>query len=178
MEGSKPGAAAASIWFTHKMIPLNSDGFGTQLLSLCQLAQEFYKKMESLRGSSANVELVPLFSPETNVLAFVVVSKKGKSLAQTNRLTHGLYQRFGVRAVPSIQSYDYIVSHTRAGGDSPIFAHPSLISLERERDEPLEIVRIVIMNRWLSGKSSAGTNYIDEFLSLAYEVAEDLIYNV
>lgn len=177
MEGSKPGAAAASVWFTHRMIPLNSDGFGAQLFSLCELAQKFYQKMEALRSSSDHVELVPLFPPETNVLAFMVMPKKVTGLSAVNRLTRQLYQRFGVHEVASIQSYDYLVSHTRVNIDSPLLNHAILRMLDRANETSLEIVRIVIMNRWLSGNTSSGTPYIDDFLALAYGEAEDLIFS-
>ena len=178
MEGSKPGAAAASVWFTHRMIPLNTDGFGAQLFSLCELAHKFYQKMEALRSSSVHVELVPLFPPETNVLAFVVMPTGAKGLSAVNRLTRQVYQRFGVREVASIQSYDYLVSHTRVSVDSPLLNHPVLRTLDRAMETSLEIVRIVIMNRWLSGNTSSGAPYIDDFLALAYREAEELVFSV
>lgn len=177
MEGSKPGAAAASVWFTHRMIPLNTDGFGAQLFSLCELAQTFYRKMEALRSASVHVELVPLFPPETNVLAFIVTPKGAKGLSAVNRLTRQIYQRFGVREVASIQSYDYLVSHTRVGTDSSLLNHPVLRALDRSTEGSLEIVRIVIMNRWLSGNTSSGAPYIDDFLALAYREAEEIVFS-
>jgi len=178
LEGSKPGAAAASVWFTHQMIPLNVDGFGAHLFSLCELAQEFYRKMESWRLKGEQVELIPLFAPETNVLVFAVVPKRAKGLGAVNRITRQFYQRFGVKEVTSIQSYDYLVSHTRISSDSPLLDYLKLSGLERSGETGLEVIRVVIMNRWLSGTAGNGVQYIDDFLAAAYREAEELIYSV
>lgn len=177
LEGSKPGAAAASVWFTHRMMPLNTDGFGALLFSLCDLAREFYRKMEALRGSSKLVELLPLFPPETNVLAFVVLPRSSRRLSAANRLTRQVYRRFGVRRVNSIQSYDYLVSHTRIGVDSPILRHPILSELQKNDEPGVEIIRMVVMNRWLAGSTHEGKHFIDDFLGLAYREAEEIVFS-
>jgi len=179
LEGSKPGAAAAAVWFNHRMMPLAADGYGSLLLDLCRLAHTFYRavqdRRERLDNSGAPVTLVPLAVPETNIVCLLIVPRRARSLAEVDRLNRRLAVRFGVRDVDSIQSYDYLVSKTRIPADMPaIAAQPQLAGLKADADT-LTCLRLVFMNRWVAGETQDGTPFIEDFLDTLVREAEGFL---
>ena len=51
LEGSKPGASASSVYFSNKIIPLNSDGYGGLLQDLIEKTQNFYQALLNANSS-------------------------------------------------------------------------------------------------------------------------------
>ena len=159
LEGSKPGAAAASVWFSHKLIPLNKDGYGRQLASLCTIARSF----DSMVNERSR--LTSLFRPHTNIVCIYAVSEHAKSLSEVNAVNEYLAIRFGVKDVISIQSYDYLVSRTTMSLDMPYVQNDQwLSSLEPDSDH-LVVLRLVFMNRWVDSHEASGTSYMKDFLN-------------
>lgn len=176
LEGSKPGAAAAAVLFNHRMMPLDRDGYGRQLLDLCRLAQAFYSKITdqdaTWRQGHRGFRIVPFARPETNIVCLLVAPDHARSLAEVGRLNERIAQRFGVRDVESVQRYDYLVSKTRIASDAPfVTGHPWLSSLDCDCEE-LACLRLVFMNRWAEGETADGIGYLDDFLETLYREAE------
>jgi len=160
LEGSKPGAVAASVWFSHRLIPLNREGYGRQLSILCRIARDF----ERLTSKRSGVH--SLFRPHTNIVCLFADPGGAKSLSELNNLNEHLGRRFGVRDVLSIQNYDYLVSRTTVEVDMPFVQnHPLLSKLEHDADE-LTVLRLVFMNRWVEAKEAGGKSYLTDFLDL------------
>jgi len=162
LEGSKPGAVAAAVWFSHKLIPLNWDGYGRQLSILCDISAEFDALVQKRSG------LISLFKPQTNILSIVALPGGKRSsyskISELNALNEHLAKRFGVRDVPSIQSYDYLISRTTVSASSMcIKAHPVLSRLTVD-NEQITVLRLVFMNRWVTSKDHAGNVYMVDFL--------------
>ena len=179
LEGSKPGAVAAAVLFNHRMMPLNSSGYGRYLLDLCRLAQDFYDRVTRLDSSRRQprrpFRILTLARPETNVVCLLVLPASARSLAAVDRLNDQVALRFGVREVASVQSYDYLVSKTRIATNAPfITADQRLSALESDCDE-LTCLRLVFMNRWAEGKTATGLDYLDDFLSTLSEHVEKLL---
>lgn len=74
LEGSKSGASAASVYFSHKVIPMNSDGFGGLNYELLQVAQKFYELLKN--ASDDSITFVPLDRPQSNLLCFFYMSER------------------------------------------------------------------------------------------------------
>lgn len=169
LEGSKPGAAAAAVLFNHRMMTLDRDGYGSHLLALCRLAQDFHRKIAELdqaqRSCGGAFRLLSLARPETNIVCLLALPAGARSLAEVDRLNERLALRFGVREVDSVQAYDYLVSKTRLATDLPFVAgHELLAGLARDCDT-LTCLRLVFMNRWAEGETSRGRGYLDDFLA-------------
>lgn len=174
LEGSKPGAAAAAVWFSHSMIPLNTDGYGTLLYNVCRQTQALYSALfqEQENHEHEHFMLIPVLPPQLNVVGFFVWPRHAKRFSEVNRFNHALIQRFGVRDVESIQQYDYLISHTKVPTQSPyVQQHPILSTLEQD-SEQLEVMRLVLMNSWHDQLESKGTRYIDDFIELLVEECE------
>jgi tyrosine decarboxylase/aspartate 1-decarboxylase len=66
LECSRPGAAAAALWATQKLLPLRKDGeFAQDLQKGTDTALAFYKKLK------AGDKFIPAFEPELDILIFV-----------------------------------------------------------------------------------------------------------
>ena len=164
MEGSKPGAAAAATWFSHRLIPLNMDGYGRQLAALCRTARRFEAELRRRAGDSeGGVRLLPVTHPHTNIVCLFVLPDEARRLSEVNALNAALAVRFGVKDVISIQSYDYLVSHTTISVGLPWFSterHLERLELDAER---IDLLRLVFMNRWVEKRTASGKAYLDEF---------------
>jgi tyrosine decarboxylase/aspartate 1-decarboxylase len=77
LECSRPGAAAAALWATQKLLPLKSDGeFAKGLEQGREAALALYKKLR------ASDKFIPAFEPELDIIIFVPSAK-----TQTTSLT-------------------------------------------------------------------------------------------
>ena len=66
LECSRPGAAAAALWATQKLLPLRRNGeFGQQLQKGTDTALAFYRKL--LAGD----KFIPAFEPELDIVIFI-----------------------------------------------------------------------------------------------------------
>jgi glutamate/tyrosine decarboxylase-like PLP-dependent enzyme len=176
LEGSKPGAAAAAVWFNHRMMPLDTDGYGKILFDLCELAQSFFQLVERenqrLRRARCGFQLLPLSAPETNIVCLMILPARATALSQVDRLNRHLARRFGVRSVSSVQAYDYLVSKTRIEGSMAFLRqHPALGALEADV-ESVTVLRLVFMNRWVTGTNFDGETYMSDFLATLVAEAE------
>jgi glutamate/tyrosine decarboxylase-like PLP-dependent enzyme len=166
LEGSKPGAVAAAVWFSHKLIPLDQAGYGLQLSILCDIAKEF----DQLIGKRENLH--SLFRPQTNIVCMLARKKDTKRISDLNVLNENLAARFGVRDVVSIQGYDYLVSRTTVRVTAPaVLNNVFLNSLEAD-EENLVVLRLVFMNRWVQQKQHSGKTYLTDFLDLLEEAVK------
>jgi len=160
LEGSKPGAIAAAVWFSHKLIPLNQDGYGHQLSILCDIAQDFDRLV------SKRPDLHSLFRPHTNIVCMLARKPGTKRISELNELNEFLAARFGVRDVVSIQGYDYLVSRTTVNLSAAAVLNDTFLNSLEHDAESLVVLRLVFMNRWVELKQQSGKTYLTDFLDL------------
>ena len=141
IEGSKPGAAAASAWLAHKSIPLNNHSHGklmrTSLLNTRRLhvyIENHYKMFSKFEKGFASVErknggaftFKALCEPDSNILVYLALPcimengypvMKKTPLAIINKINEKIYEEFslethtGKHKMPYGQ--DYFISKTR-----------------------------------------------------------------
>ncbi|HYL38539.1 MAG TPA: pyridoxal-dependent decarboxylase, partial [Bryobacteraceae bacterium] len=124
LEGSKPGAAVASVWLSHRMIPLNRDGYGEIVRASILAARELYERLVHWEHWAAANRVDPSFEflpltpqpPDTNVVCFLVKEKCNPALARMNELNRWIYERFTIESEYSAGEYAYsqpfFLSHT------------------------------------------------------------------
>lgn len=140
IEGSKPGAAAASTWLAHKSIPLNNKNHGkiirTSLLNTLKLYthignhRKVYRDLEielfgTFNPNDPAFTFEPLFEPDSNILCYVAIPyvwsknkfvKRDVTLVYLNQLNQKIYDRFslifadGHHKMP--YSQEYFISRT------------------------------------------------------------------
>lgn len=163
LEGSKPGAIAASVWFSHRLISLDKNGYGRQLTILCRIARQFDAMVARRDG------IISLYRPQLNIVCLIATDASIERLSELNDLNEHLATRFGVRDVISIQSYDYLVSRTTVSTDMPIIdTLPAVRDLEQDA-QTLTVMRLVFMNRWVVDEGADGRSYMEDFLDRLQE---------
>ncbi|MGE5568362.1 MAG: pyridoxal phosphate-dependent decarboxylase family protein [Rhodospirillales bacterium] len=125
LEGSKPGAAAASCWLSHRMIPPDRSGYGEIARASVLAARELYERLvhweHAAKANRAPVHyrFVPAAAlpPDTNIVCFVIQEKPSRSLKRMNALAEAVYRRFTIEAERGEGGYSYsqpfFISRTR-----------------------------------------------------------------
>ncbi|HNR07279.1 MAG TPA: pyridoxal-dependent decarboxylase [Saprospiraceae bacterium] len=196
LEGSKPGAAAAALWFSSRMIPLNRSGHGRLIKSSLLATRELYEWLrhweeiyQTARFPEPLTYTILTFPepPDTNVLVFAVKNKTDQSLREMNALTGAVYGHFSIQVEQGDKEHSYaqsfFVSHTRM--DEQYYPFDSLadfftnagISRAREdyNAEGLLVIRCTPMNPYTTAiRQSTSQNLIQEFVWQLHKVVSRL----
>jgi glutamate/tyrosine decarboxylase-like PLP-dependent enzyme len=109
-EGSKPGAAAAAIWLSHKVMPLDERGHGHLVERTVLGAHRLHAALAAADLSPFRLVLLPV--PDINILCYVLAHPALGSLAALNELNEGVYERMSLTN-PAAPPPDYIITRTR-----------------------------------------------------------------
>ncbi|MBE7506215.1 MAG: hypothetical protein HS101_08000 [Planctomycetia bacterium] len=193
LEGSRPGAAAASLWLATRVIPPTITNHGAIIRSSLLAARELYELIRRSTAvlSSSRVHpfrFIPVAPtpPDTNVVTFVVMAEGFPTLHWLNFMTDAVYERFSIRTELGDRHYSYA---------QPFFlSHHELSLPEYEYDfvkrfldrnnvtgtedeykiEGVKILRAAIMNPYIwPMQRHSGQNLIREFLDALYDAATD-----
>lgn len=170
MEGSKPGASATSVYFSNKLIPLNSDGYGGLLFELIKDARNFQKKLIELNhledDFSKLFEIRPMTVPESNLVCFYVKPRDENRLSKINKFNVNLMDAYFPKPTNHIQKYDYFVSKTKLRFKKLKSEYAQQVSDNLECDEDsIQLIRMVFLNQWSNQNNASRTSYFDDFIS-------------
>lgn len=185
LEGSKPGAAAASVWLSHKLIPLDSTGHGILIQETVRNASELTELLErfpKLAGGNA-VQAVPLCQPGSNICCYAFRPVGPTTLRTVNRLNRGLYERLSIQTGAKKHVFDqqFFASRTTISPRqySASTVQPFLDKLGVSKDEYLEsgifLLRSVLMNPWYAAAKAKGRYYLSEYVAALYSEAEGIL---
>ncbi len=115
LEGSKPGAAVASCWLSHRMIPPDRSGYGEIIRASLLAARELYERLVHwdvgcrANGEEPSFRFVPItgMPPDMNVVCFLAVEKQNPSVKRANELNRWIYDRFTIDAGHGEGHYSY-----------------------------------------------------------------------
>ena len=189
LEGSKPGAAAASVAVAHEVLPLHSGGLGRVLRHTIRACEYFYQSArEAAERLEDRVRLIVPFEPDSNLICLAVNQNDNRSLARMNRFARRVFSRMKVDATRPVQFARFIGSYTslrRESGDDGqcgrILRHLGIdpktfvavpIRPEEEADH-IFILRHTLMNPFLMD-GPGERSYIDmywDFLEGAIDAA-------
>ena len=189
LEGSKPGAAAASVAVAHEVLPLHCEGLGRILRQTIRACEYFYTSArEVAERLEDRVRLVVPFEPDSNLICLALNRNDNRSLARMNRFARSVFSRMKVDAARPVQFARFIGSYTslrREGGDDgqcgrilrELGIDPKTfvaVPLEpREESDHIFILRHTLMNPFLMD-GPGERNYIDmywDFLEEAINAA-------
>lgn len=113
LEGSKPGAAAAATFLSHRVVPLNEAGYGAVLGHTLRIAQTFHDRIQAF-GKSIQDEFTfrVLVPPDTNILIYAFNPTGNDQLSVMNRFGQALYRELSIDPSSPVQTRRFIVSHT------------------------------------------------------------------
>jgi glutamate/tyrosine decarboxylase-like PLP-dependent enzyme len=110
LEGSKPGAAAASVWMAHKVLPLDATGYGRLIGEAARAALALHDALA--RCDPAPFKLVLLPKPDVNIVCFAVGHPRLARLAESNELVERAYRAMSVGGGRPLRQLDYLVTRT------------------------------------------------------------------
>lgn len=187
LEGSKPGAAAAAVWLTHKVVPLDHEHFGRLVRQSVRAAETLYDRLRAMAE-----ELSPLcqlsipVEPDTNLICLVLRPAGTTSLRAANNLTRAVYRHLAVDSSLPVQTRQFIGSHTsmrrsslgagsaarlaEAIGVDPATFVTDISNPQVEADH-IFLIRHTLMNPWL-GLVQDGKSYIDHYCSYLRSLIE------
>ncbi len=108
-EGSKPGAAAAAVWLSHKVLPLNETGYGHLIEQTAAGARRLYDALYTADLAPFRVVLLP--QPDINIICYAVHHPSLTTLASVNAFNERIYSLMSLETPGATP--EYIISRTR-----------------------------------------------------------------
>lgn len=195
LEGSRPGAAACSVWLAARTLPLHRDGHGQVMLRSLQAARYFHALLVDaswwplLQAGQSDVEIIPLVEsgPDTNIVMFAVRHADRTdafSLGDMNRLTEQIGKAFVIDAEQNDRRPMSDVTHY-VSGHTIRLEHYSTASIEpflrRAGADPTDYpehgvhaMRAVLANPYLWDLADQGHDVLRELVASIVERAREL----
>lgn len=186
LEGSKPGAAAAATFLSHRTVPLNQAGYGAVLGQILRIARTFYDTLHSFAETIQDEFIVQaLTSPDSNILIYAFNPADNNRLDVMNRFTQLLYRELSIDPSRPVQTRNFIVSHTelsiqiytpsvlkdfleKMGVKRDFLISPLELSTrhgagEEGHDDRVAVFRTTLMNPFSLEATQGDKNYIQLF---------------
>ncbi|HEU4700463.1 MAG TPA: pyridoxal-dependent decarboxylase [Gemmatimonadales bacterium] len=175
-EGSKPGAAAAAVWLSHKVLPLDERGYGYLIGRTVAGARRLYAALGEQPLGDFRVVLLP--PPDINIVCFVLHHPALRSLPATNAFNERIYAAMSL--AHSGPAPEYIITRTRFrsptydGAAEPIVEELGVATAGEWRasgGEGIVILRSTIMDPFLAAPPPA-PDHVAGFLAALRRAAE------
>lgn len=173
-EGSKPGAAAAAVWMSHKVLPLDERGYGHLVARTVQGARRLYTTLDETDIRPFRLVLLP--EPDINIVCYIATHDSLESLEQINSLNEGVYARMSLNTPGATP--EYIITRTRF--HSPMYdgaVDPLLDELGVDVEDwkapgsgGLVVLRSTVMDPFLG--EGAGASHAEGFLGALHRACE------
>lgn len=108
-EGSKPGAAAAAVWLSHKVLPLDATGYGHLIEQTAAGAHRLHDALSTADIAPFRVVLLP--RPDINIICYVIHHPSLTTLDSVNAFNERIYALMSLE-IPGATP-EYIISRTR-----------------------------------------------------------------
>lgn len=173
-EGSKSGAAAAAVYVTHKVLPLDHDNFGRLPRQTVLAAEAFDARARQLALALRDVAQVDVpFAPDSNLVCLAINPVGNREVGRANAFVRQLHDelRCDPRQPLQLKQFFGSVTTLRAAalgaGEMRRILHglgldPDTLGAHEGRDR-LQILRHTLMNPYLIDHEN-GISYIDLYL--------------
>jgi glutamate/tyrosine decarboxylase-like PLP-dependent enzyme len=176
-EGSKPGAAAAAVWLSHKVLPLDERGYGFLIGRTVAGARALHT---ALGDDIAPFRVVRLPVPDINVVCFVTTHAALTTLAELNRFNEAVYRQLSLNKPGG--DPEYIVTRTRVssphydGAIDPVLRELGIGSPDDWQLDPggLVVLRATVMDPFLAERKPATDHVAGFAAALAHACAAAL----
>jgi len=172
-EGSKAGAAAAAVYVTHKVLPLDHQHFGLLPRQTILSAEAFHARAQAFARDIADVAhaTVP-FAPDSNLVCLALNPAGNVDVARANAFVRALHDELRCDPNQPLQLKQFFGSVTtlrpEALGEPELHTilrslalDPATLGREEDRGgDRLVILRHTLMNPYLIDREN-GISYID-----------------
>ncbi|MBX6364941.1 MAG: decarboxylase [Gemmatimonadetes bacterium] len=173
-EGSKPGAAAAAVWLSHAVLPLDERGYGYLVERTVAGAYRLHAALRDADLGEFRVVLLP--EPDINIVCYIVTHPALEGLAAVNALNEGIYARMSL-AEPGATP-EYILTRTRFqtpmydGAVRPLLERLGIPLEEWVASGPagLVVLRSTVMDPFLA--EPGGADHVAGYLAALRRAAE------
>jgi glutamate/tyrosine decarboxylase-like PLP-dependent enzyme len=155
LEGSKPGASAAAVWLSHKVLPLDERGYGYLIERTVAGARRLHAALAAADLSPFRTIMLPV--PDINIVCYLLCHPTLTTLAAVNDFNERVYTRMSLAR--SDGQPDYIITRTRLrspaydGAVDPVLAALGVGSVDEWKAggaEGLVVLRSTIMDPFLA----------------------------
>jgi tyrosine decarboxylase len=180
MEGSKAGAAVAAVWMAHRVVPLNRSGYGRVIGASIEGAYRFYRSLQTaspIEVSGRRFEVLPLTSPDSNIIDYAFHEIGNQSLKEMNDLNQYLYERCSYKSGP-LYTNDFITSKTSLTkeeyGDTPssFVKRFGIDPAEWERYGSVTVLRSCVLTPYLVNNTTYETYWGTFLKAMEKAIAE------
>ena len=178
LEGSKPGAAAASVWMSHKVLPLDSSGYGRLIGETARGALSLHRRLGG--GAWEPFRLVPLPRPDLNLVCFALGHRSLVTLEETNAFVRRVYEAMSVGEGRAVQQLDYFVTmttlriHEYGRAAVPHVEALGFTEADYERAGGLAVIRCTVMDPFI-GTGRGRTDHVEGFAAHLRGVLERVL---
>jgi len=160
LEGSKPGAAAAAVWLSHKVVPLDERGYGFLIGRTVVGARRLHAALDTADLLPFRVILLP--PPDINIVCYLLAHPTLSSLHAVNAFNHRIFHCLSP-ARPG-GAPEYIITQTRLrspmydGAVDPVLQALGVCGVEEWRasgKEGLVVLRSTVMDPFLAAAPPA-----------------------
>ena len=173
-EGSKPGAAAAAVYVTHRVLPLDHANFG-QLPRESILATEAFRTAAARFAARLDGRLqcrIP-FEPDSNLICLALNPAGNRDVATMNRFVRALHGSLSYDAAQPLQSREFFGSMTTLRPEilgrgetlrvlASLDLDPATLDAGGEDDDRVVILRHTLMNPFLLDTGN-GISYLEMY---------------
>lgn len=171
-EGSKPGAAAAAAFVTHRVLPLDHAHFG-QLQAQTVLSAEAFERAARQFSTELADELIAVvpFVPDSNLVCLALNPRGNHDVSRANAFVRRLHDELRCDPDHPLQMKEFFGSVTtlrpEALGDAEMQRILHSLGLDPDtlggdNDDRLLILRHTLMNPYLIDREN-GISYIDRY---------------
>ncbi len=182
IEGSKSGAAAAAVYVTHRVLPLDCANFGYLQAQTILAAEAFLAAAHQFGATqSPSLHVMVPFAPDTNLVCLALNPRGNRSIKHANAYVCALHDQIKCDPRQPVQVKEFFGSVTtiqRASVGDTVFDE-ILRALELDADDDLDsqhlvILRHTLMNPYLIDHEN-GISYLDAYFAfLARHVRDTL----
>lgn len=181
LEGSKPGAAAAGVWLSHSLIPLDTTGHGVLIRETVRNACELHALLEQYpRHTRTPMRAECVCPPGSNIVCYAFMPASNvASLAQINQLNHRLFARFTLEEDKRVYDQRFFVSRTTLAPSryaaetvAPFLARLNVTEQAYQHEGGVFLLRSTLMNPWYTAAKKRGRFFLSELVAELYAAAE------
>jgi glutamate/tyrosine decarboxylase-like PLP-dependent enzyme len=172
-EGSKPGAAAAGVWMSHQVLPLDASGYGRVITQTARGALQLHRRIAA--GDWGSFTIVPLPEPDLNIVCFAIGHPQLTDLSAVNAFVDRVYGRMTASETSSGRELDYVVTKTtlrvaQYGRSAlPFVEALGFTEADYERAGGLTVIRCTVMDPFLVERRGR-TDFIEGFAAYLRQV--------
>ena len=168
LEGSKPGASAAAVWLSHKVLPLDARGYGFLIERTVAGARRFHAALAAADLQPFQVVMLPV--PDINIVCWVLSHPSLRTLEANNAFNERVFARMSLARADGPP--EYILTRTRLrspaydGCLDAMLGSLGVCSAEEWRESPdgLVVLRSTVMDPFLTAPSPA-PDHVAGFIS-------------